>query len=68
MSSSGKGQSRVTGPDEIDAAWDYAATGGRVNKGKVIVEGQIDFDYEITLLTVRAKGVSGRVETYFWRT
>ena len=57
MSSSGKGQSRVTGPDEIDAAWDYAATGGRVNKGKVIVEGQIDFDYEITLLTVRAKGV-----------
>lgn len=65
MSSSGKGQSRVTGPDEIDAAWDYAATGGRVNKGKVIVEGQIDFDYEITLLTVRAKGVSGRVETYF---
>ncbi len=65
MSSSGKGQSRVTGADEVAAAWEYAGTGGRVNKGKVIVEGQIDFDYEITLLTVRAKNGAGQVETYF---
>lgn len=55
MSSSGKGQSRITQASEVKAAWDYAATGGRVNQGVVIVEGQIDFDYEITLLTVRAK-------------
>ncbi|GBG15945.1 phosphoribosylglycinamide formyltransferase 2 [Novimethylophilus kurashikiensis] len=65
MSSSGKGQSRVTKADEVSAAWDYAAAGGRVNKGKVIVEGQIDFDYEITLLTVRAKNAAGTVETHF---
>jgi len=65
MSSSGKGQSRVTNAGEVAAAWDYAASGGRVNKGKVIVEGQIDFDYEITLLTVRAKNREGRIETYF---
>ena len=55
MSSSGKGQSRITQASEVKTAWDYAATGGRVNQGVVIVEGQIDFDYEITLLTVRAK-------------
>jgi phosphoribosylglycinamide formyltransferase 2 len=65
MSSSGKGQSRITRPADVAAAWDYAATGGRVNKGKVIVEGQIDFDYEITLLTVRAKNAAGQVETCF---
>lgn len=65
MSSSGKGQSRVTGADEVAAAWDYAATGGRVDQGRVIVEGQIDFDYEITLLTVRALDASGQVETRF---
>ncbi len=65
MSSSGKGQSRVSGPEEVKAAWEYAGTGGRVNKGKVIVEGQIDFDYEITLLTVRARNKSGEVETQF---
>lgn len=65
MSSSGKGQSRITNSSEIDAAWDYAATGGRVNRGKVIVEGQIDFDYEITLLTVRAMNQHGEVETHF---
>ncbi|HWV12920.1 MAG TPA: formate-dependent phosphoribosylglycinamide formyltransferase [Sphingobium sp.] len=65
MSSSGKGQSRITGPDEVEAAWQYAATGGRVNQGKVIVEGQIDFDYEITLLTVRAKNSAGAIDTYF---
>ncbi|MFD1121179.1 formate-dependent phosphoribosylglycinamide formyltransferase [Methylophilus flavus] len=65
MSSSGKGQSRITQASEVKAAWDYAATGGRVNQGVVIVEGQIDFDYEITLLTVRAKNANGQVETYF---
>ncbi len=65
MSSSGKGQSRVTGPEEVATAWEYAASGGRVNQGVVIVEGQIDFDYEITLLTVRARNTSGEVETHF---
>lgn len=65
MSSSGKGQSRVTRPEEVAAAWEYAGTGGRVNKGKVIVEGQIDFDYEITLLTVRARNAAGEIETCF---
>ena len=65
MSSSGKGQSRITNASEVKAAWDYAATGGRVNQGVVIVEGQIDFDYEITLLTVRAKNASGEIQTYF---
>ncbi len=65
MSSSGKGQSKVDGPDEVDAAWDYAASGGRVNQGRVIVEGMIHFDYEITLLTVRAKGADGRIATHF---
>ncbi|QWP76183.1 formate-dependent phosphoribosylglycinamide formyltransferase [Lysobacter sp. K5869] len=53
MSSSGKGQSLVRGDADIDAAWDYAQTGGRAGAGRVIVEGFIDFDYEITLLTVR---------------
>jgi phosphoribosylglycinamide formyltransferase 2 len=65
MSSSGKGQSRITQASEVKAAWDYAATGGRVNQGVVIVEGQIDFDYEITLLTVRAKNAHGDTQTYF---
>ncbi len=66
MSSSGKGQSRVTSFDEVDAAWEYAQTGGRVNQGTVIVESQIDFDFEITLLTVRAKNpVTGEIETSY---
>jgi phosphoribosylglycinamide formyltransferase 2 len=65
MSSSGKGQSRITNASEVKTAWDYAATGGRVNQGVVIVEGQIDFDYEITLLTVRAKNAQGKIQTYF---
>jgi phosphoribosylglycinamide formyltransferase 2 len=65
MSSSGKGQSRITNSAEVKTAWDYAATGGRVNQGVVIVEGQIDFDYEITLLTVRAKDAQGVITTYF---
>ena len=65
MSSSGKGQSKVDSADEVKAAWDYAASGSRVNQGRVIVEGFIDFDYEITQLTVRAIGESGETETYF---
>lgn len=65
MSSSGKGQSTVKGPGQVEAAWNYAASGGRVDQGRVIVEGFIPFDYEITLLTVRAIGASGSVETHF---
>lgn len=65
MSSSGKGQSLLRGPDDVHKAWDYAASGGRVNQGRVIVEGFIDFDYEITLLTVRARDASGEVVTRF---
>ncbi len=65
MSSSGKGQSLLRGPQDIESAWAYAASGGRVNQGRVIVEGFIDFDYEITLLTVRACDVEGQVQTYF---
>jgi phosphoribosylglycinamide formyltransferase 2 len=65
MSSSGKGQSKVDGPDEVQAAWDSAASGSRVNQGRVIVEGFIRFDYEITQLTVRAVGNDGAIETYF---
>ncbi|MEQ9143797.1 MAG: formate-dependent phosphoribosylglycinamide formyltransferase [Parvibaculaceae bacterium] len=65
MSSSGKGQSLVTAADQIDAAWDVALSGGRVEQPRVIVEGKIEFDYEITLLTVRAKGPSGDIETAF---
>ena len=65
MSSSGKGQSVVNDPNDAAAAWDYAMSGGRVTKAKVIVEEMIDFDYEITLLTVRAFGESGRIETYY---
>lgn len=65
MSSSGKGQSFLQGPEDVAPAWQYASQGGRVNQGKVIVEGLIAFDYEITLLTVRAIGDSGQVETFF---
>jgi phosphoribosylglycinamide formyltransferase 2 len=65
MSSSGKGQSWVDGASQLQAAWDYAARGGRVDRGRVIVEGVIDFDYEITLLTVRALGASGEVGAHF---
>jgi len=65
MSSSGKGQSRLDGPADVQAAWDFAMAGGRVSHGRVIVEGLIDFDYEITLLTVRALGADGNVETHF---
>lgn len=65
MSSSGKGQSRITNQAEVLPAWEYAASAGRVDSGIVIVEGQIDFDYEITLLTVRAKNAQGEIETYY---
>lgn len=65
MSSSGKGQSKIDSAAEVKAAWDYAAAGSRVDSGRVIVEGFIDFDYEITLLTVRSIGADGRVETQF---
>ena len=56
MSSSGKGQSLVRTAADVDAAWDYAQTGGRAGAGRVIVEGFVDFEYEITLLTVRHAG------------
>jgi len=65
MSSSGKGQSRVVKENEISKAWEHAAKSGRVDQGIVIVEGQVDFDYEITLLTVRAKNKEGEISTYF---
>ncbi|MFT4299822.1 MAG: formate-dependent phosphoribosylglycinamide formyltransferase [Aeromicrobium sp.] len=65
ISSSGKGQSLVHSAEEVAAAWEYAATGSRVDAGRVIVEGFVDFDYEITQLTVRAVGASGEVETFF---
>ena len=59
MSSSGKGQSVVRSADELQRAWEYAQSGGRAGKGRVIVEGFVDFDYEITMLTVRhVNGVS----------
>ncbi|MEX3841344.1 formate-dependent phosphoribosylglycinamide formyltransferase [Paraburkholderia sp. BR10882] len=66
MSSSGKGQSVVRSDADVERAWDYALAGGRVNRGRVIVEGFIHFDYEITQLTVRAiDPASGQVQTYF---
>ena len=65
MSSSGKGQSKIDSPEDVQKAWDYAMAGGRVGPGRVIVEGFIAFDYEITQLTVRALGASGQVETHF---
>ena len=65
MSSSGKGQSYVEAPSAIADAWAYALAGGRVEQPRVIVEGRIDFDFEITLLTVRAKDATGAVQTQF---
>ena len=65
MSSSGKGQSRLESADDLESAWEYAMTAGRVNQGRVIVEGVVDFDYEITQLTVRALNAKGTVETHF---
>ena len=65
MSSSGKGQSTINEPDDIEPAWDYAMTGGRVSRSRIIVEEMIDFDFEITLLTVRALDENNEVQTYF---
>ncbi len=65
MSSSGKGQSMLRGPEDVKKAWDYAMQGGRVAQSRIIVEGFVDFDYEITLLTVRACDAGGAVQTYF---
>ncbi len=65
MSSSGKGQSFVEDPDQIADAWTYAQAGGRVDAARVIVEGRIDFDFEITLLTVRSVGADGQIRTDF---
>jgi phosphoribosylglycinamide formyltransferase 2 len=64
MSSSGKGQSKLDGPDDVESAWQYAMAGGRVAGTRVIVEGFVDFDYEITLLTVRSI-LDGRPVTSF---
>ncbi|MDO8959275.1 MAG: formate-dependent phosphoribosylglycinamide formyltransferase [Rhodocyclaceae bacterium] len=65
MSSSGKGQSVLRGAADVETAWRYALESGRVKEARVIVEAFVDFDYEITLLTVRAIGASGQVETFF---
>jgi phosphoribosylglycinamide formyltransferase 2 len=65
MSSSGKGQSMIKTAEDVQTAWDYAMEGGRVNHGKIIVESVVDFDFEITLLTVRANNLDGEVTTYF---
>jgi len=65
MSSSGKGQTHLKGSEDIGPAWEYAQQGGRVKGMAVIVEGRVDFDFEITLLTVRARDVDGQIRTYF---
>jgi phosphoribosylglycinamide formyltransferase 2 len=65
MSSSGKGQTLVRTPSEVASAWQYAESAGRVRGSRVIVEGFIDFEYEITLLTVRANDENGIVQTHF---
>lgn len=65
MSSSGKGQSLINGPEDVEQAWDYAISGGRVETRRIIVEEKIEFDYEITLLTVRALNATGDTETVF---
>ncbi|MDB5420762.1 MAG: phosphoribosylglycinamide formyltransferase, partial [Brevundimonas sp.] len=65
MSSSGKGQSMIDALEDAGNAWAYAQSGGRVETSRVIVEGRIDFDYEITLLTVRSRGADGKTRTDF---
>ncbi|CUA95890.1 formate-dependent phosphoribosylglycinamide formyltransferase [Thiomonas bhubaneswarensis] len=65
MSSSGKGQSKLDGPADVRPAWEAAMSGGRVAQSRVIVEGFIDFDYEITQLTVRSNGADGAARTDF---
>jgi phosphoribosylglycinamide formyltransferase 2 len=65
MSSSGKGQSMLLSPADVEKAWAYAQEGGRVQNARIIVEGRIDFDFEITLLTVRSLNGQGEVEISF---
>src|SRR5205809_1511750 len=65
ISSSGKGQSVVRSKGEVAAAWQYAESAGRVRGSRVIVEGLVPFEYEITLLTVRAQNASGDIETHY---
>lgn len=65
MSSSGKGQSTINTPADVAKAWDYAGQAGRVDQGRIIVEDEINFDYEITLLTVRSLNVKGEAVTSF---
>ena len=65
MSSSGKGQSTLNGPEDLGASWEYAKSGSRVDQGRVIVEQMVDFEYEITLLTVRALNENAEVTTHF---
>ena len=65
MSSSGKGQSTISAPEDVERAWDHALSGGRVQRARVIVEETIEFDYEITQLTVRTVGANGAIETHF---
>lgn len=65
MSSSGKGQSMLRSEADLEAAWNYSQAGGRVKNARIIVEGKIEFDYEITLLTVRALNERGEPETFF---
>ena len=65
MSSSGKGQSKLDSSADVATAWDHAAAGGRVKSTRVIVEGFVDFEYEITLLTVRARAIDGSIATHF---
>jgi len=65
MSSSGKGQSTINAPEDVQTAWDYAMSGGRVSKNRVIVEQMVRFDFEITLLTVRSRTAEGSIATHF---
>ena len=65
MSSSGKGQSLLRNEDDVKRAWDYAQEGGRAGQGRVIIEGFVDFDFEITLLTIRHKDADGDTVTSF---
>jgi phosphoribosylglycinamide formyltransferase 2 len=65
MSSSGKGQSKINKAEDVETAWHTAASGSRIDQGRVIAESFIQFDYEITLLTVRAVNARGEVETFF---
>lgn len=65
MSSSGKGQSTIKNKSDIQVAWDYALSGARVATTRIIVEQMVRFDYEVTLLTIRALNAAGEIETYY---